>query len=479
MYQVKIDIPRCDLQKPNVAVISKAEDWDAINDPAKTVFCVTPGNYLDKGEIRLTASGTAQAQRVIRYYNPAKPGDSTHPVKMPPEEQAVINKLVFDGADHWLVDRIVVTEPGQVRTQLVTFKKNTAATDNVLNRLLIYGGGEGGGLVSFNGASNVHNVLQDSVVRNTIVSPKQDNHCVVLSGDVKGSKVLGNEIYNCAGDGLQIHPGVYEGTLIADNDFYNEPTFADFTENGIDIKGGGAVGPENWVRIEHNRMFGLGGKGGTGGSEGAIDFSNPDGDRSYILVKDNILVDDVLPITTNTGKGKGSVHHISIIGNVIYNAGAAALEPIKATHHIEVYFNTIIGLQKQGVWLHGAPEASDIRCNVIVNGEEASKQATDTEADDNAYYNTMGQLKLPGTNDLVFKTAKDSGNSELKFERKRLTGPETYTVPYAVTSNKSPHRNLCSQVSVGSRPDIGVDDSIWKQSGAGRTTREKLVGKKD
>lgn len=466
-FEVKVAIPACDAQKSHVQIISKKEDWNQINDPAKTVFCVAPGNYVDLGEIRLTASGNEKEKRVIRAYQPSNPSDATHPVKQQDKEQAIINKLVFDGADHWIVDRIVVTEPAQKRTRLVIFKDGTAATDNVLNRLLVYGGGEGGGLVSFYGATNVNNVLQNSVIRNTIVSPKEDNHCVVLSNNVKGSQVLRNEIYNCAGDGLQIHPGVYEGTRIADNDFYNEPQFSEFTENGIDLKGGGAVGSENWVRIEHNRFFGLGGAGGTGGSPGAIDFSNPDGVRSYILLKDNLMVDNVLPITTNTGKGTGSVHHVSIIGNLIYNAGMAAIEPIKATHSIEVYYNTIINLQDYADWLSGAPLLSDVRCNVVINGQEVTSPSMNMEADYNAYYNTKGQLKVPGTHDLLFKTAEESGNKELRFERKRLTGPETYTVPYAITSDQSPHKNVCGKASVGSRKGIGVDDSIWKQSNAG------------
>jgi hypothetical protein len=467
-YEVNVSLPACDSSNPQVQFISSDADWNLINDPTKTIFCVQPGDYTSKGNITLTASGTSSAKRYIRYFNPSNPNDNTHPVDMSSTDRATIRKLIFGGADFVVVDRLHVREPDQVRTIVVRFDKNFASTDNVLNRLLVEGGGDGGGQVGFNGLSGSdRNTLQLSVVRNTIVSSGQDNHCALITGEAKDTRVVSNEMYNCAGDVLQIHPGVYDGTIIANNDMYNDSNFVQNTENGIDIKGGGSTGTGNQVLIEGNRFFSLGGAGGTGGSIGAIDFSNDSGEKAYILFKNNIFFDNPLPWTTNTGSGTGSAHHLSIVGNLIYNAGTAAIEPIKNTNSIEIYYNTIVNVASGGKWLHGLPTSQDVMCNVIIGGQGADSPSSGTTANYNAYYNTTGQLLLPGTNDVTGATAAASNNTSYTFQYKLLTGPQNYTIPNAVTSASSPHKNMCSGASVGSRPGMGVDDAMYSQVDAG------------
>ncbi|MCC2684251.1 MAG: Right handed beta helix region, partial [Paenibacillaceae bacterium] len=432
-YEVNVSLPACDSNNSQVQFISTDADWDLINNSSKSIFCVEPGDYTSVGNIILSTSGTSSAKRYIRYYNPSNPNDNTHPVDMSSSDLATIRKLTFQGADFVVVDRLHVKEPDTVRTGLVRFHGSYTSTDNVLNRLLVEGGGDGGGQVSFNGASGSdRNTLQLSVVRNTIISSGEDNHCVVITDDAEDSKVISNELYNCAGDVLQIHPGVYDGTIIANNDIYDESGFVQNTENGIDIKGGGSSGSANLVTIEGNRFFSLGGTGGTGGSIGAVDFSNDVGVKSYILFKNNIFFDNPLPWTTNTGSGTGSAHHLSIVGNLIYNAGAAAIEPIKNTNSIEIYYNTIINVASAGNWLHGSsisPSSEDVMCNVVINGQGVLIPSSGTTADYNAYYNTPGELLLPGTNDVTGSTAAASNNTSYTFQYKLLTDPQNYTIP--------------------------------------------------
>lgn len=472
-YEVNVSLPACDSGNSQVQFISSAADWDTINSPTKSIFCVQPGDYSSVGNIILSASGTSSAKRYIRYYNPSNPNDNTHPVNMSTSDRATIQKMTFQGADFVVVDRLRVYEPSTVRQGVVRFHGSYASTDNVLNRLLVEGGGDGGGQVNFNGASGSdRNTLQLSVVRNTIISSGEDNHCALITGDADDTRVVSNELYNCAGDVLQIHPGLYDGTIIANNDMYSDSSFVQNTENGIDIKGGGSTGAGNNVTIEGNRFFSLGGSGGTGGSIGAVDFSNDIGEKAYILFKNNIFFDNPLPWTTNTGSGVGSAHHLSIVGNLIYNAGAAAIEPIKNTNSIEIYYNTIINVASGGNWLHGttiSPASQDVMCNVVIDGGGYTIPASGTTADYNAYYNTAGQLMLPGTNNVNGSTAAASNNTGYTFQYKLLTGAQNYTIPNAVTSASSPHKNMCSGASVGSRSGMGVDDAMYLQADAGAT----------
>jgi hypothetical protein len=470
-YEVDVSLPACDSGNSQVQFISTATDWSTINSSTKSIFCVQPGDYTSVGNIILSASGTSSAKRYIRYYNPSNPTDNTHPVNMSSSDRATIRKLTFQGADFVVVDRLHVKEPDQVRIGLVSFHGSFTSTDNVVNRLLAEGGGNGGGQINFNGASGSdRNTLQLSVVRNTIISTEADNHCVLLTANAKGIKVVSNELYNCAGDVLQIHPGLYEGTIIANNDMYNDSSFVQNTENGIDLKGGGSAGAGNLVTIEGNRFFSLGGSGGTGGSIGAVDFSNDIGEKAYILFKNNIFFDNPLPWTTNTGGGVGSAHHLSIVGNLIYNAGTAAIEPIKNTNSIEIYYNTIIDVASGGLWLRGtsiSPASQDVMCNVVIDGGGYSIPSSGTTADYNAYYNTSGQLMLPGTNNVSGSTAAASNNTSYTFQYKLLTGAQNYTIPNAVTSASSPHKNMCAGASVGSHSGMGIDNATYSQADAG------------
>jgi hypothetical protein len=466
-YEIQVTLPDCDSGNPQVQLIRTNADWGAINDGSKSIFCVLPGDYTSMGSIKLTASGTSSAKRYIRYFNPDSPNDATHPVRMN-GGLATVKQLVFEGADWVVIDRLHVKEPGQTRGNLVRFNPSSASTDNTLNRLLVEGGGDGGGQISFNGTGGSdRNTLQLSVVRNTLVSPGSDNHCVLLTGDAKNTRVISNEIYNCAADVLQIHPGVYNGTIIANNDMYSESSFVQHTENGIDLKGGGSIGPGNWVTIEGNRFFGLGGSGGTGGSIGAIDFSNDTGVKSYILFKNNVFYNNPLPWTTNTGDGAGSSHHLSLVGNIIYNARIAAMEPIKNTHSIEIYYNTIVNVASGSKWLSGSPASQDVMCNVIIGGQGADSPTIGTTADYNSYYGTPGVLRKPGKFDKFADSTAASGNKEYAFSYKLLTGPLTYTIPAALTSSASSHKNMCSGASAGSRTGMGVDDAILSQTAAG------------
>jgi hypothetical protein len=473
-YEVPVSLPACDSGNSKVQFISSVADWNTINDPLKTIFCVQPGDYLSKGNINLTTSGTSTEKRYIRYFNPSNPSDNTHPVNMSSSDRATVLRLTFQGADFVVVDRLHVKQPieeanSTSRNALVRFHGSYESTDNVLNRLLAEGGGDGGGQINFNGAAGSdRNTLQLSVVRKTIIDPGNDIHCVLITGDAEDTRVISNELYNCAGDVLQLHPGVYDGTIIANNDMYNDPDFVQYTENGIDIKGGGSSGSGNQVIIEGNRFFRLGGEGGTGGSIGAIDFSNDTGEKAYILFKNNIFFDNPLPWTTNTGGGTGSSHHLSFVGNLIYNTGAAAIEPIKNTNSIEIYYNTVISVASGGKWLHGttiSPASQDVMCNVVIDGGGYTIPASGTTSDYNAYYNTSGQL--PGTNNVSGSTASASNNTSYTFQYKLLTGAQNYTIPNAVTSLSSPHKNMCSGASVGSRTGMGVDDASYSQADAG------------
>ena len=67
---------------------------------------------------------------------------------------------------------------------------------------------------------------------------------------------------------------------------------------------------------------------------------------------------------------------------------------------------------------------------------------------------------MPGTNDLSYNSAEDSDNDTLNVVINKITGPETFRIPYRETIEHSPHYGN-GDPNLGSRPDMGVDDVLF------------------
>jgi hypothetical protein len=251
-----VTLPGC--SGSGVLIISSLDAWNQINNPAYNVFCVWPGNYTSYGPIRITQSGTPAQPKWIRWYFPTGPGDEVHPVNMTGNLRATIKQLTMDNADNWIVDRLTIagshSENGMVN-----------GSDNVIwNRMLIENTTVNAVGIR-TGASR--STIQNSVIRNTKPTPGIDVGCIFHENDTD-TKILSNEIYNCASNALQQGSGSQGTIYVEGNDFYVTPAlYCDSTTGRLDPNGSSAAaedgyvlkGPYNGatVHIRYNRFWGF------------------------------------------------------------------------------------------------------------------------------------------------------------------------------------------------------------------------------
>jgi hypothetical protein len=96
-------LPPCDF------TIRETADWKHVNDPDKSVICVAPAptyTVEQVGVLKLTASGTADRPRWLRWANE---DESLHPALVPEEQTAAISGFDITGS-HWIIDRLVVRD---------------------------------------------------------------------------------------------------------------------------------------------------------------------------------------------------------------------------------------------------------------------------------------------------------------------------------------------------------------------------------
>jgi hypothetical protein len=142
----------------------------------------------------------------------------------------------------------------------------------------------------------------------------------------------------------------------------------------------------------------------------------------------------------------------------------------------EIYNNTFIDVTDSWIMDSGASEDAedmDILCNVFVNAPKYESIGRGLVAEYNAYYNAK-QYAAPGKYDIVYSSADDSRNDKLCFKRKKWTGSETFCIPHALTTAKSPHKELCANARVGSRSNTGIDNALSTKSAAGAVLEEFL-----
>lgn len=466
----ELEVPIYDKNNPEMAVIRTAEEWVKVNDKSKRIFFIEPGDFTSHGEIILSVSGTSNRPRWLIWKSEKSEMKGTHPVHMESAQRVSFRKMTIKG-DYWIIDRLHGSGyKDQTRTAIVSLE----GKNNIINRSLFEFGSSGGGQVAILGDSNV---IQNSVLRNTMITPGRDNHGIVFQEHTDYSKVLNCEIYNCSGDAIQIHPSENEhkGCQIINNDIYIdaslyfEPIKEFPHENGIDFKDGGSADPANWIRVEKNRFAWIGSStGGTGGSPGAIDFSNASGHKSYILFADNVFYQCALPFTTATGDDGGSSNHLTIIRNVFYAASIAALKPVTQNQFShEYYFNTIVNVLDTGLWIESDMNDSDIMGNLIINGKNQSVQANSgVEVDFNVYYNTE-LMALEGANSRLFDIEELNKNEDYCFNFKNITKSEVLCIPSIVPTKESSHMNLFEHTTFGKNINRGVDDQLYWQGWAG------------
>lgn len=408
-YECRAGNPMCDV---DIATLTSqpCQETITVTDSAATInskinggrqyICIQPGDYTSKGAIAITASGSAQARRVLRYSE----SSTEMPWNQPFEKRVRLRKLVFDGADYWILDRLTFPASSDSTISDRIFIRN-GASDLVLNRLLI----EGAPAASPNSQYSAVGAwecapgtadrvtLQNSVIRNNWAVAGSDPVGIAFEcgHDVH---IVNNEIYDWASHPVQLgqsNPDI-SGYVIENNDIYftgdwhtnNGSTM--LGENTIEIKG---TATQNKIgRIIQNRIWGarwsdtarccIGGTAGAG-----INLSaSVDGSGNWVLVQNNVLMENQQGIIWATGYSTNA----SLIGNIIYKtkqyfsgANSYAIEFAK-NNRSEIYLNSIIGADQYSIYL-GADEA-DMRCNaLILTGNKIGTNGGSSVVDNNVF----------------------------------------------------------------------------------------------
>ena len=475
----------CSSGAAEVSIIREPAEVSNINRSTKSILCIVPGDYSSAGAIKITSSGIKDKPRYLVYYDPDSMDHANNrkTVEQKYGNRAVISGLVFKSARNWIIDGITLITSADNIQPLIYFPAGSKSNSIVFKNMLLEGGGGGAGQV-YIGNDNDNISLVSSVLRNTRPIAHKDSHCIKINGSSR-NVISKNEIYNCAGDGIQISHDGSPGTKITDNDIYlTRQIYSDCkgnpdsdgncacAENAVDIKGAtkspDPAPPGEWLTISGNRMWGfkrtdvLCGGSGDAGNAIVIHYDPSD----YIMISDNIIHHSHNGITVSSYNSKGSpdgTDHVSIINNTFYsihdlkNKGSA-LNLGKASRY-EAYFNTIIDTdqyitmgKKPGSW-------NEFMCNVLINaGASSGAWGKTSIVNLNSYYNS--EVNKFDKNYIYFSDVAHAKNTQLCFDQRRLTARETFCIPDALTTDESPHKRQCTVSNATLRRNIGVDDRM-------------------
>lgn len=480
-YEESLTIPVYNASNSEMGMITSPANFSSvINTSGKRIFFIQPGDYSSLGTVTIDEDGTSSNPRWLIYYDPNNPTDyTTHPVDMDPSDYVTFGRMNLEG-EYWRLDRIRSIGDEPTRNPNISMLNDHI----VLNRCLMEMGGGGAGQISVGsngkGLPSNYGVVQHCVVRNTQISSGDDNHAIKVSlGHY--NRIVHNEIYNFAGDGIQFGDGPteFKGSVVYDNDIYIDPsTYEPGSvskvphENGIDIKAAGGSGTGDHVLIAKNRFRNLGKTpGGTSpnADQGAIDHSNSGQQKSYVLIEDNVFYECRVPFNT---KGGFLSDHYTIRRNLMYKANRFGIWISKDTEdHHDIYLNTIVEVETEDGdknWMESRAKDTYIRGNVIINGGGTlSDSPSGSVSDYNAFYNTTGH-SFEGSNSISYSSASDAEQTDYTFTIRMFSGPENLVIPNARPTTSSPHYNLTSGITFGNVSGVGYNNSdTYTQSWAG------------
>lgn len=460
-------------------VINGANDsnWAKLNDPSYRVVCLAPGDYTSRGEIRLSASGSAGQERWLRYYSPQDSGN--HPYNQAASERVKLRNIVLDTANHWIIQRLYINPEFAGNTAgIFTNQSNNGGVSNVVIDKVFIERTDMNGIWFYTMDSN--NTVQNSLIRDCRVTPNQDWNGVGLFGGPRNISIVNNEIYGCT-HGILVNKANGSGHIIENNDVYiSNSQFTDCrgnytndpnapcanAESQIALKSGGS-GPDGVVQIIHNRVWGARVSDismccGSGQQGESIHFTaegpnDPNTGARWSIALNNIVADGQKGIANYWDQ----THNNTIMGNLIYNirqynsgVPSMALET-SMMHHTEFYLNTVINSDR---WLATAGTTdNDVLCNVVINsGGLSGSVGARTVIDNNAFYNTASYGSA--ASNIIYPSAADAKADQFCYWRKLITGPEQVCVADAKPTRASPHYAGCS-AALGSRSGIGINDA--------------------
>jgi hypothetical protein len=458
-----------------------------LNDPAKRVFCVEPGDYRSAGTLLLVTSGTAADRRSLRFH--ASDG-LRNAVQRP--ERALFQALRIRGS--WWVVQGITVQPGSGAAPW--FIGIEGGDHNVIDGNLVDGSehpnqrSEKGILVKdLDGDPATDNAIQRNVVRSGNASrlPVDYSGIAIAASSVTGAdndrnRVLDNEVYDW-GDGIALiggasdcnFPALPHGTVIDGNDVYltgakridcatgapDPQGDCACAENGIDVKPDPGPDPAGWTRITTNRLWGFRPTpepstcGGSSSNGQAITAGNAC--PGHLLVAHNIITDSTKGITPS---GSSWI----IASNLFHDLRSAILTQSNASE-LEIQFNTIVGVQTA---YDDMSTHTDTRCNVVIDNlafaGQGGPRGTGHETEYNFLYDSPIANFDGGTNQ-AFTTAAESRSVEFCYWRKRWTGPELVCVPFGATTGSSPHLAVEGACDRHLAARFGIERLRWPGEG--------------
>jgi len=444
---------------------------DELNgDDSDDEFCFTPGDYRDLGEIAITADGTSSSDKhIIRLLG----SDTTHPVNLAQSQQARIAGLEISGSN-WLIHRITMDGSNKGSGDSIDFTA-TNNNDIILDHMLVENCYDS----NYN-CIRVRNItdltIQNSVVRTTDWVPDVDFHCISTGYTVNNLKLVNNEIYNCAGDGLATNnSSTFNSSRIENNDIYvtNEMYCANgfqnplaaqaASENALDFKGR-TLNENNWHHILHNRFKGFRNTAsscGSTSSRGEVININNDkcdeepstcGEVGYYRIEANIFEDSPRFISYSNG----IYHDLSVLSNIFYNLNDPTnTNPVGLNldqgETSLIMYNTFVDVDP---YVDFSQDSLEWKCNVVINSGApyGIEYGMSNQFDANAYYSStpIGEVTDPDpeTNVICDGSAAsgcatiDTKNNPLTFKWARWTSfnnPKVSVIPNIRATKDSPH----------------------------------------
>lgn len=439
-----VRLPECGPANPSSLVLRSGTDLNLLNiDTDHSVFCLQEGTYQG---ITLTRSGTQNRPLVLR----AAPGADRARV-------IITGSLQMKGANWWIIDGLTFDDPDG--WGLLRFLDGSG--HNVVNQVIVQ---HGQNLIFFGGGN--YNTIQNSILRESRILPGKDSNCLIFDGEARFNRVLNNEIYNCAGDGIQVLAGGH-GLLVRGNEFYVTPTlYSDCqgqrtpegpcacAENAIDIKSAADdADPGGVLTFQKNVAYGFrttdpacGGSGGNGPALVIHRFREQARTRAArnVFIESNIVFDSQQGVRYPASDPQ----QITLRNNIFYGNFEPTIQIDGRPVGQEILRNTIVNRGGATPWLSWRPggqvELTTVRDNLIIRSDAVTLPVDFDEGlltiDHNAYFDTPA-TNINGDPRRDLSLAYDPAQfDDLCFIVQKHTDPQPLCLPNVIPTRSNQAR---------------------------------------
>jgi len=400
-------------------------------------ICIAPGNYINKGSLTITVSGSSSAYKVLRYTRPSDNGDE--PWEQSNSDQVKIRQLQLNGS-YWIIHRLTFPGiPGTSPTRRI--ESGQSSGFQILNRILVEGTGPGSHQGGYGQECKKGSGYRDINVQNSIFrnmgpyAPGREVIAIDFKCGSRNQRAVNNEIYDWVSHPIQLGKNCkapcnrikMQNTVVENNDLY--VTKGLHTDcNGNYTRSGGCAASEaaistkltaaagSTTKMIHNRVWGsryTDKKICCTGSTGQV-IGNYD-NNEFIEFRNNIVMDTQIGINNVADNN-------SFVGNLFYmirrfypGNSSRAINQFKShdgAKSYEIYLNTFILAGEDNAIPALSDNNADVRCNVFIESgpKRSGSPPASSIADHNAFYDTPA-FSHNGTNTNVEISLADRKNS--------------------------------------------------------------------